>query len=352
MTGLWRAVNKGICSAVTLLPIVLLSLPLSGIAPVSAEEPQVGSMGLQPLMEYFGDGRIDWQNGYYYAEVVAPIPERYRGKPVNPAMGKILAERAAGAMADSVFLQLVANTRVDARSRLADLAENRAELRLLGNIRNREKLTSRLITQDARPSLQVRYRVPIRGVDGVVAKLYDRIVLEPIPQPPLPASGADPMETIYIDARGTGLRPALFPRILDPDGNLLYDAAVAGKEQSIREGVARYVTVENGSKVYHQPSRRAPVFTVAAHYYGERILPVGERSSRRKKRKLVRAGGASGLQNANIIISRKDAERMQRQSDNGQWPRGSRITVITDSAIGGTEGRAPQPLRYAGYSGH
>ncbi len=274
------------------------------------------------------------------------MPARYRGRAVNQAMGQELAHRATAALADSVFLQLAARTRVDAQHNLRELAGDDARIRLLGNIRDRERVSSTPTTKNGAPALKVSFRVPMRGVDGVVANLYDRVITMPSTGQPGARTSHDAEEPIlFVDARGTGARPALFPRIVDTEGELVYDASVAGREKAVEQGIVEYVVIDPSAHA------RLPVvpgarFIRAVGFQSDAYFHrTGGKGKKRKKRKVVRASRAAGLRKANIIVGSKEAGKIKAKGRG--WLKKARVIVVTDSALGGTEGRLPQRLHYA-----
>ncbi len=50
---------------------------------------------------------------------------------------------------------------------------------------------------------------------------------------------------IVFDARGLGLEPALFPRVLAADGSILYSAALVSEDTYIEKGIVKYARDKN-----------------------------------------------------------------------------------------------------------
>lgn len=288
----------------------------------------------QPLLEKFDKGYINWKIGEYVANVSAPVPAEYRGKTVNQAMGKELALRVSRALADSVFLQIVADTRVDAKHRLSQFIKEDAEIKLAGNIRGKKLIQQKWVMKNNKLWLQASYSISMRGVDGVISNIYDQAIkTRPASQTapakvPAGTSGdtSNTQTVVYIDARGTGLQPALFPVIFDTSGAPLLDPADAGKSSVSENGALEYVVAN--------PDQSFALTWLIQASNAEETAPV----RKRKKRKAMKATEAGGLLKSNIIVGKEDAERMRQAQANGELGANPRIIVITDGTVGGTEG--------------
>ena len=334
--------------------ISLLLLPVASIADTSA----VGVNSPQPLLEKFEKGFINWQIGEYIANVRAPVPAEYRGKPVNQAMGKELALRVSRVLADSVFLQIVAETRVDAKNRLSQLVKGDSEIKLAGNIRGKELIDSKWTKRENKLWLEASYRISMRGVDGVISHIYDQAIetrpamSQPAARPPANSTenqDKNSQTVVYIDARGTGLQPALFPCIMDQQHARLFDPADAGKSYIAENGVVEYVVskskeplsslVDINNSIIISSIQPTILDWLITPTVAEETAPV----RKRKKRKAIKATDAEGLLKSNIIVSKEDAERLRQSQEKGELDANPRIIVITDGTVGGTEGRLIEP---------
>jgi hypothetical protein len=321
-----------------------------------------------PLREYYAPGKpasrqpagaasdsgyIDWQAGTYVARVSAPLPETYRGRQVNAAMARELALRVSAALADSLFLQMVADTRVDASQRLSQLIKDDAAIRLSGNIRGKRLVQDRLSGGDARPAIEATYQVSMRGVDGVIAQLYERVI-DSRPATRQYSIPANARQAIVIDARGTALQPALFPSILDSRHETVMDPAAGDKTSIVEHGAVEYVVITD------QPLQQSLADLVESDCDDDGSLlamlviralqwlpaAAAEQPAERKRRKrgAMKATDAAGLLRANIIVGDKDAETLRQLQSQGDPTNLPRVIVVTDGTIGGTEGSV-QPLQ-------
>ncbi len=335
---------------------------------------EAGTNPSSPLLEKFDKGYINWKSGEYIANVSAPAPAEYRGKTVNEAMAKELALRVSRALADSVFLQIVADTRVDAKQRLSQLLKNDTEIKLAGNVRGKELIKQKWVTRENKLWLEASYRISMRGVNGVIANIYDKAIetrpaesqkQEPEAQPKpegksKTTTGSE--KVVYIDARGTGLQPALFPRIMDQSHARLFTPLVRDKADIVENGFVEYVVADDEQTLFNLdvPSNSlVPVIVPAGSLLISAMHPTildwvispaaGEDAApirKRKKRKALKASEAQGLLKSNIIVSKEDADKLRLSMKNGEISGSPRIIVITDGTVGGTEGKLDLPYSH------
>jgi len=331
-----------------------VAIMVSGILmPISAtaENSTSDTDTFQPLLEKFDKGYINWNSGEYIAQVTTPVPGEHRGRVVNDAMGKELALRVSRTLADSVFLQIVADTRVDAKKRLSQMVKDNAEIKLAGNIRGKKLIESKWVTRGSKLWLDASYRISMRGVDGVIANIYDQVIhtkpaTASAPAASEKASGTH-QSTVYIDARGTGLQPALFPAVMDQQHSILFDLADAGKSFISQNGAVQYVIAKCNEPIsLSLDSDKA--FFVTGSSHSDSVLGWLIRTSaaddpspvrKRKKRETMKASSAEGLLKSNIIVGNADAERLRQAQAQGALEAHPHIIVITDGTIGGTEGK-------------
>jgi hypothetical protein len=89
---------------------------------------------------------------------------------------------------------------------------------------------------------------------------------------------------IVIDARGLALQPALFPRILDEDGQVLYAPESVQAEVAMQQGYVAYTRVIDSSQVESRVGKNAL---------------------------LLRARSAAGPARVNVIMSREAGPQLQ-----------------------------------------
>ena len=133
---------------------------------------------------------------------------------------------------------------------------------------------------------------------------------EPAPKPaPQPAPSAD-AATIFkggvatglvIDGRGLGLRPALLPRIVDPEGQEVYVGQVVTRTNAVEQGVAGY----------------AKDVSAAANNFRVTDNPA-----------VIRGLKASGSTSTDIMIGQADAQSLRQLSAQGDFLQYCRVIIV------------------------
>lgn len=155
----------------------------------------------------------------------------------------------------------------------------------------------------------------------------------------------EPAPAIVIDARGTGVRAALFPTILDESGRVIYGASRARREAVINEGLAQYVELTSANSSMGAPwqlatGRATPHFAVFLGLPdGGGEQPTAAEPKPRRRRVVLTAKASEGPLRANIILSKQDAARFLAEQKAIEE---ARVIVVTDTSIGGVEGMLPQ----------
>lgn len=304
--------------------------------PLIAAQVEIEEEDLQPFIEKFAIGYIDWEEGHYYATVTVPFQKEFRGRPLSAAMQKVMAERAAEALSDSIFLQLAAGLRVDAENTLKDMARDNASIRLMGNIKGREKVS----LEEKSGELKAVYRVSLRGVDGVLSNLYDRVAPKQFSfnNTHLLSKVAEEENrkiVLIIDARGIGAMPALFPQILDESNRLVFGASMMNKENAIENGVVSYVTLNPNYATYNSSTS---YYSASDNIVFVKAITKIKKKRKKRKRRAIKATKSFGRLKANIIVGNDDAAKIAAANKKSGFFKTARVIVITEGAIGGTEG--------------
>jgi hypothetical protein len=295
--------------------------------------PAVSDLDLRPHVEFASgldaEGAVDWGNLRLVVRVVLPI-ERDSVDQAALASARARAERTAATLA--------AGVRVDSRDTLSSVIPDAGALRrrTAGSVR---PLGRRLLPTG---ELEATYEIPLTGRGGLVEQLYGRasrtaaapscapfatslpearVDAEHMSQPGFlpavmralvaatggrwgldwslgsfkglaaPAAGEADAPVIVVDARGTGILPALFPAILDEGGEPVYSAASAGRDFAVREGLVQYVELEPGSDL--ASLARAPGL---------------------RRRVVVKAVAAEGPLRANVVLDADEARRVRAEA--------------------------------------
>ncbi|MBK1646490.1 hypothetical protein CKO25_17930 [Thiocapsa imhoffii] len=258
----------------TTAPVGATAPGAANVAPIPGEPSPVGAsaeVAAPPAIQEVSIledemlGGIDWENNVVYAvgDGIAPP------NAVSPAQARARAKRAAMDEAMAGLLEAVEAVRVDAESTTRDMInESRVvNTAVSGLIRNAEVVELR---QAEDGSYQVKMRMPIHDrqglsgmllpmalsqvqkvriqtrvvrTDGVLAPQTTTSTADPIAEGPLqdqPAVAAPTYTGLIIDASGKSIEEAMFPRILDPNGQVLYDLSSVDPNVAVTSGICAY----------------------------------------------------------------------------------------------------------------
>jgi hypothetical protein len=281
-------------------------------------------------------------------------------KDVPAAQARVEAQRVATVKAQAAALRLAMRLPVNTDQRLESYEALKIHVR--GIVAGGQIVSDGVQANDYRVALLV----PINGVKGIVSEV-SKVTLPPEPaperQPPpakpeapqappaasKPAEGnAPPAEmaafaTVTVDATEAGARPALQPRILDPQGNEVYGVKTVKRVVASEKTLARYVTpAETGAAT---PSRllgedalsRFPLALIEPPSF---LFAQREPSGRQRGQDQglqVKAVSTSGPLKADLVVTAETAKKL-RESAGGALSEG-KVVVVLRADVGGVEGR-------------
>jgi hypothetical protein len=125
---------------------------------------------------------------------------------------------------------------------------------------------------------------------------------EPAPLPEATVAFKGGVATgLVIDGRGLGLRPALLPRIIDPQGQEVYVGQVVTRTNAVEQGVAGYAkdvkAAANNFRVTDNPA-------------------------------VIKGLKASGTARTDIVIGQADAQSLRRLSAQGDFLQYCRVIIV------------------------
>jgi hypothetical protein len=148
----------------------------------------------------------------------------------------------------------------------------------------------------------------------------------------------------------------LFPKILTPSGETIYELKKVDQSALVERGMARYVRSSASRSALlarhtpgELPDRIAALLPPAAEAASMEPFNWEEKSPRDKKKKrepliIKDVKQASGLLQTNLVISEEDARQLKEEDASSQILKKCRVIVIVSSPIGGVEGALPHPL--------
>jgi hypothetical protein len=329
--------------ALLLAVAMVLVLSVSGR---TAENP------FSPYVVSYPTGRIDWDNGIIYGV----------GRGYLHANGgqKGRALRAAQTLALQSILKLAAGINLDDRDTLRSLGGGRMVVRLQALIRFKEEGT-RFVQDTDRSYFEVTRRAPLKGVEGLTTRLLDHFQSARLGWPAFPetrgeespAPSAETETWLVLDGRGLpkgdDVAPALFPKIVTPLGETVYDLNQVERYSLEERGMARYVVSDRSLKDWQSRGEDTGGILAAVRDLfgpGEAFAEEEKGDRRRRRRRLVvkEVKDAGGLTNTNLVISQEDARAIKAEDDASKILKKCRVIVVVNSPIGGIEGRLPWVL--------
>ena len=267
-----------------------------------AGEELTGTAGLAVTQSATGElidrtpyGEINWTQGYIIAYGKGEIP-----KGLNKEICDSMAKRAALIDAHARALELAQGVNLDGDMSVGKYVSKNSRLfyRLKGLVA-RVKPFEQNRENDV---YSIKIKVPFYGINGVQTVFLNSYVKTG--NKSIALSPTD--KRIVIDARGTGLKPAMFVRIEDQSGNNIYSAQDVSRNALQNKGMVQYVTATTITQTDIQAT----------------------------------ALKADGRQNGNIVLSPADAGKLKQDGIRSALS-GGNVVVITDSPVGGTEGSLP-----------
>ena len=291
--------------------IILFGLVVSvlGFTPLHAQD--CAGVGCLPqeaqnqCTKNFRDGCIDWANGVFYA-VGFGVPNM---KFKSAAQRNYSAQVAAEQVAMRNLLRLVETTLLDSETTVQDgmLESDRIRTKIKGQIRQVQMMGAPRYMSDG--SVSVTMKMQMREVIKVLAedpriKAFSAPHEIQAPQALGSASTASGVFTgLLIDARGTEISPALSPKVLNEDGDVIYGFADVDRQFSLEQGMMGYLKD-----------------------------PQAARSNERIKDRPfeIKALHSSGKNNADLVISNADGVRLRQMNREQSFLREARVMVVLD----------------------
>jgi hypothetical protein len=218
-----------------------------------------------------GKGSIDWESGYVTATGIGMAPPGASSK----AQARALALRAATVTARRNLLEIVKDVHIDSTTTIRNnmVADDTVESVIRGKLHNSRILDTAYMSDG---TVQVTVGFSQRGelADAVLPKKPEfksgavkQASGEEDEEEYRPLSGG-PYTGLLVDARGLSLRPALTPRILDPEGEVVYGKDYVSREYAVSQGMAGYAvslaSAFNNQRVGENPLMIEAVKTAGA----------------------------------------------------------------------------------------
>ena len=260
----------------------------------------------------FREGCIDWANGVFYAVGFGVPNTKFK----SAAQRNYSALVAAEQVAMRNLLRLVETTLLDSETTVQDgmLESDRIRTKIKGQIRQVQMVGAPRYMSDG--SVSVTMKMQMREVIKVLAedpriKAFSAPHEIQAPQALGSTSTAGSSTStasgvftgLLIDARGTEISPALSPKVLNEDGDVIYGFADVDRQFSLEQGMMGYLKD-----------------------------PQAARSNERIKDRPfeIKALHSSGKNNADLVISNADGVRLRQMNREQSFLREARVMVVLD----------------------
>ncbi|MFH0785646.1 MAG: hypothetical protein V2B20_27380 [Pseudomonadota bacterium] len=319
---------------------------------------------LEAYIEKHANGWIDWKNGMIYGVGRAYLSKNRNNRP--------LSQGTASVVASGNIVKLASGLHLDDKATLESVGQGKVSINLNAFVRDRE-YQSTYVENNGDPYYEVTKVADMKGISGLTAKFLNYLSENPVWKE-LPIRSLEPRADLnddhgpwlLVDARnlqfGQKVQPAIFPKILSQEGEMIYSVRSVEEEALIKRGMVSYVTTDisgidlragDGRRIDELLDRVGMVFGVrlAAATTIERSIPnipipgktadVKIERQRRGKYIIVDAQNVEGLAKTNLLVSVEDAKALQAEDASSQILKKCRVIVIVSSPVGGAEGSLP-----------
>ena len=189
--------------------------------------------------EQFERGSINYSDRTIQAIGIGFIPENV----INAGQARRAALRIAKQDALRQLIEIVNGVVITSETTMSNaMFDDVIKSRVQGAIRGARQVGEVSYLSDT--SIEVTYEVPMSGISDVLTPSTGFLQPTATGLAPITSTVDGPTTSavtgLIIDVRGLGLRPAMSPRILDQNGEVVYGPGNYTREYSIQNGVAGY----------------------------------------------------------------------------------------------------------------
>jgi hypothetical protein len=244
------------------------------------------------------DGAIDWTKGVVTATGVgAPPPNA-----ISPAQARAMAERAAFLVATRNLLEVVKGIRIDSATLVENMmvSSDVIKTEVSGFVQG-----AQIIKRQVNPDMSVQVTVAMK-LTGDFSNAFlpqSSGTPEVIPMPPGQTASSTVYTGLIVDARGTGVRPAMVPKIRNEEGREVYGSAFVNRQYAVEQGMVGYLKDVEAAKTNPRVTDR----------------PF-----------LVKALKADGPNKTDLVISNSDAQVLHGMKEHLSFLEKARVIVVVD----------------------
>ena len=278
---------------------------------------------------------INWQAGVLKSEGV----------------GKHGSRRAAELVARNNALKTLLATNLNAASNFEEYFSRRHDVSLkIRNVLIKNAVIAELPPDSNRPDeARVMVTIPFYGISGLTSFLIgdEELYLKPLPAPAQSeqrsSSPADEFTGILLDVRAfPQIQPALLPKILSEDGEVVYDASHVEQPALETQGMIHYVQERDPTRlslVGGHPLVITPVLVASASTDPSLFRLLAQERQRRQGNDLVvEAVNSDGQIPVNVVVSVEDAKKIKQLNETQHVDKDGKYTILIGGEIGGVKG--------------
>lgn len=296
------------------------------------------------------EGSVDWTAGVVHAR------GEWKLKNVKDGEERVMAERGATLKAQRNALSLMRDISIDADRAVGDDPDLLQVISINGILRGGRVMETKV--EDG--YLIVEVDAPLAGNEGVIKTITsdfrDKYLPPPAPMEPGPGAAptsapasapavpapAEPAsapafdssprvrakpERLVIDARGSGARPALLPKVKSSQGAPVYTASNVAYDDLLSGGQVKYVTAARGAAAL--PFSSGGLFALLTG--NPPPAPVGAPPA------AVRVIRAEGARKGDLILAPGEEKKLQTPEARAAL-RSGQVLIVMDNSVGGVEG--------------
>jgi hypothetical protein len=266
------------------------------------------------VIESIGTGGVDWTTGVITATGLGAPPENA----VNRAQARAMAERAAFVVATRNLLEVVKGIRVDSATLVENFITTSDVIKteVSGFVQGAQIMKKQV---NADGSVEVVVGVKLTGdlantllpkstgggppIQVPSGRSFTAQPREPAPVQPSQAPAAVAFTGLIVDARGTGVRPAMVPKIRNEEGREVYGSAFVNRQYAVEQGMVGYLKDVGAAQANPRVTDR----------------PL-----------LVKALKTDGPNRTDLVISNSDAQVLHSMKEHLSFLEKARVMVVLD----------------------
>ena len=224
----------------TMWMLAVAALPLTAGAQAGNKDSKPAAAAQAPTGAAKPAPGVNWE-GQVLRATGAGAPDM---RAANPAQARLGAERAAKMDAFRNLLEQVRGIQISAGKTVGDaLSSDEVKAKVEGVIRGYRVVDKRYFSDSG---VELDVEVPLAAITAAVLDATKPAAdanadAKDAPAVALNTEGAKKNTGLVVDARGLGVKPALAPRLLGPDGKALYSADALSAEARQTSAVAAYM---------------------------------------------------------------------------------------------------------------